>query len=137
MTQIFQFFQQHPELLAWLGGLSVLTFFGTIVGVPVFLVALPRDYLAGTAPPRSTTWPLPVRLAYRIGKNVLGGLMFVAGLAMLVLPGQGLLTIFAGLVLSDIPGKRRIIRGILGRKPVFEHVNRLRIKAHKPPLDPP
>ena len=137
MTQIFQFLQQHPQLIAWLGGLSVLTFFGTIAGVPVFLIALPRDYLTGTAPPRSTAWPLPLRWAYRIVKNVLGGLMFVAGLAMLVLPGQGLLTIFAGLVLGDIPGKRRIIRGILGRKKVFERVNRLRVKARKPPLDPP
>ena len=137
MTQIFQFLQQHPELPAWLGGLSVLTFFGTIVGVPVFLIVLPHNYLVDTAPPRSAAWPAPLRWIYRLGKNVLGGLMLVAGLAMLFLPGQGLLTIFAGLVLSDVPGKRRIIRRILCRKKVFDRVNRLRAKANRPPLDPP
>jgi hypothetical protein len=135
--QIFQFLQQHPELIAWLGGLSVLTFFGTIAGVPVFLIALPHDYLLGTAPPRSAAWPTPMRWIYRIGKNLAGWLFLIAGLLMLVLPGQGLLTIFAGLVLSDVPGKRRILRAILGREPVFDRVNRLREKAGKPPLDPP
>lgn len=137
MTQILQFFQQHPECLAWLGGVSALTFIGTIVGVPVFLVVLPADYLVGAAHPRSAAWPAPLRLVYRIGKNVVGGVLLAAGLAMLVLPGQGLLTIFAGLVLSDVPGKRRMIRKILGRKPVFERANRLRARFDRPPLSPP
>jgi hypothetical protein len=136
ITQIFQFLQQHPELIAWLGGISVLTFFGTIAAVPVFLIVLPHDYLSGIAPPRSAAWPAPLRWIYRIVKNAVGWALILAGLLMLVLPGQGLLTIFAGLVLSDVPGKRRIIRGILGRESVFDKVNRLREKAGKPPLDP-
>jgi hypothetical protein len=133
----FDWIRQNGELLGWLGAVSVLTFFGTIAAVPLFLIALPADYLSGTAAPISAAWPGPVRWIYRIGKNAVGGVLLVAGVAMLVLPGQGLLTIFVGLVLTDIPAKRRLLRRALGGRAVFDKVNRLRERAGRPPLSPP
>ncbi|MGD8368858.1 MAG: PGPGW domain-containing protein [Desulfobacterales bacterium] len=134
---IFDWFRQNAELFGWLGALSVITFFGTIAAVPVFLIVLPADYLSETAVPISAAWPRPLRWIYRVGKNAIGGVLILAGIAMLVLPGQGLLTIFVGLVLTDIPAKRRLIHRILGRHSVLEKVNRLREKAGKPPLSHP
>ena len=40
-----------------------------------------------------------------IAKNLLGFVLIVAGIAMLVLPGQGLLTIVVGVVLMNFPGR--------------------------------
>lgn len=135
--QMLEWFQRHPELLVWIGGFSLIGFLGTLAAVPLFLVALPGDYLSGDPPSRSAHWPLPWRWTYRAAKNGIGWILILAGLAMLVLPGQGLLTLAVGAALSDIPGKRRVIRRILGRKRVLSRINRLRRRFDRPPLAPP
>ena len=63
-------------------------------------------------------------------------------LALPGVPGQGLLTIFVGILLLDIPGKRRFELKIIRRPGVLKYVNRLRDRFNKPPLlvapdDPP
>ena len=60
-----------------------------------------------------------------------------AGAAMLVLPGQGLLTLVIGLSLMNFPGKRRLIIRILRRPRVFRTINTMRDKARRPPLQWP
>ena len=69
-------------------------------------------------------------------RNALGAVLLAAGIAMLVLPGQGLLTILLGLMLVDFPGKRRAERALVARPNVFEALNWLRAKAGRPPLLP-
>lgn len=123
--------------MALIGALSAIALLATLAAVPVLLLALPPDYLSGHPPPRSAHWPKPMRWVYRIGKNAVGAILILAGLAMLVLPGQGLLTLTVGLVLTDVPAKRRILRRILGRKRVLALVNRLRRRFQRPPLEPP
>jgi hypothetical protein len=59
----------------------------------------------------------------------------VLGLLMLVLPGQGLLTLLAGLLLLDLPGKRRLERRIIGSPRVLGVVNALRKRWKRPPLE--
>jgi hypothetical protein len=135
--QLFEWLQQHPEVLAWSGGLSVAAFVGTLAAVPLVIVSFPRDYLSSQVPPRSAHWPTSWRWTYRILKNGIGWVLMLAGLAMLVLPGQGLLTLLVGVVLSDIPGKRRVIRGMMGRERILIRLNRLRAKFKRPPLIPP
>ena len=58
------------------------------------------------------------------------------GVLMLVLPGQGVLTILIGLTLLDFPGKRRFVRRLLMRPRVFRVINRLRRRFGRPPLKP-
>ena len=70
-------------------------------------------------------------------KNAIGILFFLSGLAMLFLPGQGLLTMFIGLVLIDFPRKQILVRRILGYRRVLRAINRLRRKFGKPLLGPP
>ncbi len=130
-------FQQHEQWLGWLGAISVFTFFGTLAAVPFFLIRLPANYLCKDAVSPVASWPLPLRWGYRLGKNLIGGVLLLAGIAMLVLPGQGLLTIFVALLLSDLPGKRRLLRRLIGQQAVMARVNRWREKAGRPPLQPP
>jgi hypothetical protein len=53
---------------------------------------------------------------------------------MLVLPGQGILTIATGLLLMDYPGKFRLERRIVATPMVLKGLNWLRAKANQPPL---
>jgi len=69
-----------------------------------------------------------------IGKNLLGVLLVIAGLAMLVMPGQGLLTIVAGVLLIDFPGKYCLERWLVTRKTVWRSINWLRKRAGRKPL---
>ena len=59
----------------------------------------------------------------------LGVLMSLPGV-----PGQGLLTIFIGLVLVDFPGKRTVERKIVSLPGVIRGMNRLRTRFGKPPV---
>jgi hypothetical protein len=54
---------------------------------------------------------------------------------MLVLPGQGLLTILIGLVLVNFPGKYYLERKVIEQKKVLATMNWIRGKANRPPVD--
>lgn len=58
----------------------------------------------------------------------------VAGILMLALPGQGLLTIIIGLVLMDFPGKYYAERWVISRHSILLSINWIRKKADKPAL---
>jgi hypothetical protein len=70
-------------------------------------------------------------------KNALGIVLVVAGLVMLIVPGQGLLTIAVGLMLIDFPGKYRLERWLATRRPVWRSINWLRKRAGRAPLSRP
>ena len=53
---------------------------------------------------------------------------------MLVLPGQGLFTIFIGLILSNYPGKYFIEKRIVSIPTIINSINWLRRKSNKDPI---
>ncbi len=85
-----------------------------------------RDFLPNT--------PWLVRWGAVILKNIVGFLLVIAGIIMLIGPGQGILTILIGLILMDIPGKRPLEARIIKRPTVLSAVNTLRARYSKPPL---
>jgi len=78
-----------------------------------------------------------IRIPLRVVKNVLALVLIVLGIAMLVLPGQGILAILLGVMLGDFPGKLKLQHWILARPKVMNSLNWLRRKFRKPPLDRP
>jgi hypothetical protein len=133
---ILSFFRDHTVLLSWLGVASLLMFVGSLIGVPLVVVRLPEDYLHREQK-LVRDWPRYLFLPYMVLKNALGILFFLSGLAMLFLPGQGLLTMFIGLVLLDFPRKQILVHRILGYWRILRVINRLRAKFGKPVLGPP
>ncbi|MDA8142271.1 MAG: hypothetical protein M0036_26795 [Desulfobacteraceae bacterium] len=104
----------------------------------MILLWLPSDYLnSENGLGISRRLPPVLRYPYWLLKNLLGGIFLIAGFIMLFTPGQGILTIVLGLALVNFPGKRRVIRRTLGHHTVLAAINRLRLKAHKEPLQPP
>ena len=127
---------EHPILLAWMWAGSLVTFFGTLLAIPMMVVRMPRDYfLYGKADLREYRKHHPLfRLFSVIGKNVLGVIFIAAGFIMLFFPGQGVLTILLGIMLVDVPGKRRLERAIVRRASVHGAINRIRARFHRPPI---
>jgi hypothetical protein len=70
-------------------------------------------------------------------KNLLGVVLVLAGAAMLVGPGQGVLTIFIGVMLLDFPGRRRLELALLSRPAVIAGINRVRARFGRPPMQLP
>ena len=67
-----------------------------------------------------------------IAKNLFGLLLIVLGILMLVLPGQGVLTIVAGIALVDFPGRHRLVQWIVAREPVMNALNWVRRRGQQP-----
>jgi ABC-type amino acid transport system permease subunit len=136
METVVDWMKAHSGIL-WLAGISsIIVFLATLIGVPLLIIKLPENYLLDQRAHSLRRYVVgtPLDIPYRIGKNLLGGVLVVCGLAMLVLPGQGLLTILAGLLLLTFPGKKRAIQAILQRKGVVRAANWIRCKANQPPL---
>jgi hypothetical protein len=116
-------------------GLLVL---GAIL-LPVVIVQLPRDLLLSDGQRgRRQFWHRSLRgRLYVVGRNLLGGLFVLAGIAMLLTPGQGILSIIVGLGMMDFPGKRAVLVRVARQKRVLRAVNRLRRRFGRKPLAPP
>jgi hypothetical protein len=130
----------HLEtLLLWASGLSLVALVGTAIGVPWVVARLPRDYFNQT---HRAVWRLSADeplFAMLIGalKNLFGAALVLLGLIMLVTPGQGLLTLLAGLLLMNFPGKYQLERWLVGRRGALSALNWLRRRRNQPPFDPP
>lgn len=118
---------------------SAATFVGSLILIPILCVRMGEDYFM---PHRDRDETLAgrhpiIRWAGLILKNVLGGLVLLAGIAMLVLPGQGLLTIIIGVMMLNFPGKRALELRLIRLPGVLRAINALRARGHRPPLELP
>jgi predicted RND superfamily exporter protein len=123
-------------ILWWLGILSVVTFVGTLIIIPVLVIRIPANYFM-----YEERWRLPnqrprvtLRLLGLLFKNLLGVIFIVAGLIMLLLPGQGIITILIGIMLMNFPGKRTLEQRLVQQPTVLRTLNWIRAKAGQPPL---
>ncbi|MDA9341221.1 hypothetical protein N9R25_04375 [Gammaproteobacteria bacterium] len=132
----FLWLAEHPTLLMGLGITSIFIFILSLVGVSWFVALIPEDYFTG-ASRRSSKFkenaPL-LSFLLLIAKNLLGFCLILGGFLMIVLPGQGLLTIITGLFLINYPGKFQLEQKIVTIPAVFKALNWIRLKAKKPPL---
>jgi len=129
--------QEHETLFWWLGAVSILTFVGSLILIPCLVVRIPHDYFTREHTLSSQLhMPHPLlRITGMLAKNLFGILFILAGIFMLVLPGQGILTILIGLMLMNFPGKYDLERRIIGYPSVFKAINWMRKKANHPPLE--
>lgn len=127
---------ENQEIFWMLGIASVAIFVASLLIMPALIVRIPTDYFSHAArPPSPWAEQHPaVRLALLICKTLLGVVLVLGGIAMLVLPGQGLLTIFAGFVLLDFPRKYAFEKWLIRQRWVHRPINWLRRKRHRDPL---
>jgi hypothetical protein len=139
-------------MIDWIGGqlqrfsltggelaLGALLFVATLVlsfGIVLMvLVRLPHDHLClhEGAPHRHGPRP---HWCWRLARNALGALLVVLGLLLALpgVPGQGLVTVFAGVLLLDFPGRLALLRKIMAQPALLRTVNRLRARFGRRPL---
>ena len=132
---------QQPALLRQYAILVTLLFIATVaisfaVSLAI-LIRLPPDYFR--SPRAQSLQDSSQGIFFWIGvvlKNLLGAILVICGVILSVpgIPGQGLLTVLAGVLLLDFPGKRRLLYKILSRPRLLRSINRLRTKFSQPPL---
>jgi hypothetical protein len=139
LQPLIHWVESHPVFLTWLWVLSVITFFGTLLAIPMLVLRMPKDYfLYDTAHLRQYRKQHPVvRLFSMILKNILGMILIAAGIVMLFLPGQGVLTILVGITLVNFPRKKALEIRIIRQPAVLRAVDWMRSKSGKEPLDLP
>jgi hypothetical protein len=135
LEHVWQQVMNHKALLAALSlGFTALLVVASLIGLPWFVARLPADYFCRAASQRPKRRG-PLQVAARVGKNIIGAALIVLGVLMLLLPGQGVVTILLALTLLDFPGKKRVERWLLRREPLRRGLNWLRKRAHKPPFE--
>ena len=136
MSELFGWVSDHQQLLVWAGIVSLMVFILSLLAMPWLVAQIPEDYFLPKKR-QPTQWkqlhPV-IRLLALMGKNLIGYGLIVAGVLMLFLPGQGVLTLVMGLLLVDYPGKFRLERRLVKTPAIFNSLNWLRRKAKKPPL---
>ena len=132
-----QFLSENSLLLEWLGLLSVLTFIGSLIAIPWIIARLPVNYFIRhrqLVAERHERHPLIAKLIF-VCRNFIGIVFLIAGIVMLVLPGQGIITILIGISFMDFPKKHHLVDYLVHRKKVITFLNWIRQKEKKPPFE--
>lgn len=113
------------------------------IGLSVFMVVrIPADYFcenSSTSVPRDGRTSQLKHLALSIGRNLIGVVLVLLGIVMSFpgVPGQGILMILLGIMLTDIPGKRRVELAIIRRPGVRRATDKIRARFDRAPLEIP
>jgi hypothetical protein len=130
----FEYAEMHAAALL---GLSLLTLIATLIAMPILILRLPSGYFLEDDRPRPLSRHLAVHWFLMALKNLLGLTLFLIGLFLVFLPGQGLLTMIIGLTIMNYPGKFHIERWLVLRPGVLKAMNWLRHRFGVAPLETP
>jgi hypothetical protein len=110
----------------WGAGIAFACFVLGSILVPLAWLRIPPDYFTREEP-RRPAWVRALRLVF-------GALLLVIGVLLIVLPGQGFLTVALGLVVIDFPRKRAWLERAMVRTRLLGLVNSLRKRFDKEPI---
>ncbi|HET7340958.1 MAG TPA: hypothetical protein VFL90_05810 [Methylomirabilota bacterium] len=124
------------EPIALAVGVWMLATLAALAVVTLVVASLPPAYFCGEAPARPAE---RARLLPRLARNALGVLLIVLGALLSIpgVPGQGILTVLAGVILVDFPGRHRVACAIAGWPGVLAAMNAARRRLGRSPLAPP
>jgi MFS family permease len=136
---MIEWIRAHDEILTWLAVLSAATFVLSLIAIPFLVARIPADYFSERRRRRRRRpdGPAWTRIVLIVVKNALGVVFIAAGIAMLFLPGQGLLMILIGVLLTNFPGKYRLERAIVRRPAIYRAINWIRRRTGNPELEHP
>ena len=124
------------DIFFLLGIISVVILVISAFSVGFFIKKIPYDYflndkrgISEYKDKNPIFWIITLAL-----KNIIGYCLIMGGILMLVLPGQGLLTILVGLMLSDYPGKFKLEKRIIKTNLILKTINWYRNKSNIPPI---
>ncbi len=127
------FVQQNSFLLQWIAMISALTFVVSLLIIPFIISKLPNDFFSKIREGHTTTNNNSklYNLILFCLRNIFGFTFLLAGILMLFMPGQGILTIVLGISLMVFPGKRKLVNKLIEQKSVQHGLNWIRRKTGK------
>jgi hypothetical protein len=136
MSALIDWLGSNSEGLGKLAALSALIFAAGLLLVPIAVRRMPADYfMTHRQPLASLAAKHPVlRWCVLVVQNAVGGVLLLAGILMVALPGPGILTILVGVALLTFPGKRALELRLVRAGPVLRSINQMRAKAGRAPL---
>jgi hypothetical protein len=136
LSQLIDFAEHHA---GWIAVVSVAMLVLGALAAPWLICRLPSDYFQPEHRRRlSQRGPVPpIYWPWVVVRNVLGAVLILLGLIMFVTPGQGALTLFAGLWLTNFPGKYRLERRLVAVPGVLGAINWIRRRRRLPEMTPP
>lgn len=131
LDQLLALLQEYETVFFWIGIGSAILFVASIALIPRLVSMIPVNYFRTH---HEIRWHDLLR-PRSIFRNLIGLPVFLAGVAMIFLPGQGLLTILLGMAIMIYPGKFRAERWVVRRQGVLKALNWMRKRHDAPPLD--
>ena len=137
MKIVIDWLEQYSDILETLGVVSIVVLTIGAVLSPKLVSMIPVDYFKrdGTEEDQTERKHPVYQFILKVVRNLVGLVVLLAGIAMLVLPGQGLVTILLGLTLLGFPGKYQLERLIVRQKGVLDGLNWMREKTGVAPLE--
>ncbi len=117
---MIEFFSKYGFLISVI---SVVFFLVGSLGTYIWLLKIPSDYFRKKE--RNESWIVKVM------RNLLGLILVLLGILMLFMPGQGLITIFVGLYISDTKVTRSLRERFLKNKKIQRGLDSIRRKHNK------
>lgn len=136
MEMLKNWISGHEKLIVQFGTASLVIFAITLILLPIIILKLPEDYFCSERRTSARKHSPPL-LALVFIKNLIGFVFIVVGLFLLLLPGQGIITILIGLAITNFPGKHRMVRRITKQPAVGKTLNKIRQLGDQPPLQMP
>ena len=131
---IIQATANYHQYFVWVGIVSFVVFVASLLLTPILLGKIPQDYFVHTNQHKVEINHLG-HLIIVVIRSLVGFVLLIAGIIMLVTPGQGIISILLGLFLMEFPGKRKLELKIINHEPTFKALNWLRGKANKDPFE--
>ncbi len=132
---IQNFLSDYGYLVTWVAVISSFCFFASLLIIPLIIYRLPDDYFLHFHEHNKMEDQHPLVFIFlRLIRYLFGALLLTAGLLMLFLPGQGLLTMILGLSLLDFPGKQKAVDRLLQIQSIQKALNWIRAKENINPF---
>lgn len=133
--EAFSYFLQNNQIFVYISGFSTILFLLSLLGLSWLISMIPHNYFVDEKRVSFIKMKNPLMwLLIMILKNAIGLALILCGILMLILPGQGVLTIITGLIFLDYPGKFRFERLLVKNKLILNSMNWIRRKLDKPDL---
>lgn len=128
MKYILQIFNDYQQIIIIISIVSVVIFILSMAFVPILIKRIPADYFVNPIYHKikiNTFYSLIIFIL----KNTFGLIFVLAGIIMLVTPGQGIFSIIIGLSLMQFKGKQKLEYKLVKNNLTFKALNWLRAKT--------
>lgn len=122
---------EYEEIWVMAGTISGVVFLVSLLAIPFLLAKIPADYFTHNNQCKKNNCNFFVATI----KNLIGLVLLLIGIIMLVMPGQGIISILLGLFFMKFPGKRKLELKLISNDATFQAINWLRSKAGGVPLE--